>query len=251
VTRSIRMAAVLALVAAGAAGANRAEDEAASSLLEQVRQNRHRLMSSQTGAPPASEPSVDLDEAARRLREAVRRPIAKPKPAADAAPATGAGEGAGATAAAEPTSQKLPLSPEQLQRIQGLPLKDLGDPIALADSLFLGDHLAEASALYERLLAEGSLPESDRAWCLFQAAGCKRSTDPAGALTLYDRLLAEQPDSLWTEAAKVRKTILQWRQQAQPQALLASVKTTAQNPTSSGRSPATPGRSPTPEGSGP
>ena len=234
---SLRIALVLAVLAAAAAADQKDGKEADGDLLEQVRQNRHRLMSSQTGALPASKPSVDLDEAARRLREAVRRPIAKPKPAADAAPATSAGAGAGATPEAEPTPQKPPLSPEQLRRIQDLPLKDLGDPMALADSLFLGNHLTEASALYERLLAEGALPESDRAWCLFQAAGCKRPTDPAGALALYDRLLAEQPDSLWTEAAKVRKTILQWRQQAQPQALLAPVKTTAPNPTPEGSGP--------------
>jgi len=234
VRHSIVVAAVTFLLAAGAAGADRSRDQADVGLLEQIRLNRQRLMRSATDAPSASEPAVDLGEAIRRLRETVRRPIVRPKPADEAKPATNLNKtSAQAPSPAAPAPQRPTLSPEHLQRIQELPLKDLGDPLALADSLFLGDHLTAAGALYERLLAEGSLAESDRAWCLFQAAGCKRPTDPAGALALYDRLLAEHPDSLWSQAAKVRKTILQWHRQAQPQALLTAAKTADPAPTTS------------------
>jgi len=253
VRRSILLAVTLALAASLAAGADPAPDRgpaaegdqaAAGSLLERVRRNRQRLMRSATQAPPASEPSVDLEEAARRLREAVRRPLVKPEPVEEVKPAPGEGTAAGPKPPVAPAPQKPLLSPAGLRRIRELSLEDLGDPLALADTLFLGEHLEAAGALYERLLAEASLSDADRAWCLFQAAGCKGRTDPAGALALYDRLLAEHPDSLWAEAAKVRQTILQWRRQARPQALLGSAKTTEPKPT-----PAEP--KPTPEEAAP
>lgn len=229
------MAAILALAAAVAAAAEPATDgdPAADDLLEQVRRNRRRLLSAHTAAPPPTETSVNLDEAIRQLQEAVREPIVKPASPDDAAPA---GEQP-VVPAPEPAPQRPPLSPEQLQRIRELPLADLGDPMALADSLFLGGHLTAACTLYERLLDEADLAESDQAWCLFQAAGCKRAADPAGALTLYERLLAQHPDSLWTEAAKARQAVLQWWKKAQPQALLTSVKPPDPNATPGGTAP--------------
>jgi hypothetical protein len=230
------MAAVLALVSALAAGAEPSADRdpAAADLLEEARQNRRRLLSSHTAAPPPSEPSANLDEAIRQLREAVRQPIMTAAPSDDTASAAEVPT----VPPPAPAPQRPPLSPEQLQRIRERPLADLGDPMALADSLFLGGHLTAAGALYERMLAEAALAASDQAWCLFQAAGCKRATDPGGALTLYERLLAQHPESQWTEAAKARQAVLQWWKKAQPQALLTSVTSTTDPNT-------------TPEGTGP
>jgi len=232
---SLRIALVLTVLAPAAAAAQKDGKQTDGDLLEQVRQNRQRLMGSHAGAPPPSAPSVNLDEATRRLREAVRRPIVRPKPADEAT--TPGAEAATVMPVPAPAPQRPTLSPEQLSRIQDLPLKDLGDPLALADSLFLGDHLEAACTLYERLLAEGSLADGDKAWCLFQAAGCKRPTDPAGAIALYDRLLTEHPDSLWTEAANARKTILQWRQKALPEDLLTASKTADTNATTGKTAP--------------
>ena len=200
-------------------------------LLREVRENRARLFDSQIDVPPPSAPSVDLEEAMRRLREAVARPIAKPKSAdaAEVAPTPGAdstvaGDAAGA---AEAPAETPVLSPEELARVKDLSLERLGEPMALADALFLGGHDAEAAALYERLLADGSLGGTARAWALYQAANCKRQGDASAALVLYDRLLTEHPESPWVDPAKVRKTLLQWQTQTQPQTLLAPLHSAA------------------------
>lgn len=238
--RTILMATVLVLTASVAGGAAPASDTGptadrpAGDLLEQVRENRRRLMRSNAAAPPTSDGSKDLDDAVRRLQEAVRRPIVRRQPTEAPVPETAAEPAAAAPA---PAPQRPTLSAEQLRLIREHPLKDLGDPMALADTLFLGGHLAEACTLYERLLTEASLSASDQAWCLFQAAGCKRPTDPAGALTLYERLLAQHPESLWTEAAKARQAVLQWRKTTQPQALLSAVKLADPNAPAEGTAP--------------
>jgi tetratricopeptide (TPR) repeat protein len=224
----ILVTAVLALAAAGApaaAGAaasagdneDRPPAEAAGNLLDEVRRNRQHLLNAYTDAPPAEPPSVNLDEAVRRLREAVRQPIDAGRPdEQEAVPGTVPAP----VAVPEPAPQRPPLSEEQLRLIRERPLKELGDPMALADSLFLGGHLAEAATLYERMLAEADASDGDRAWCIFQAANCKRLSDPDGALGLYERLLVQHPDCLWAEAAKARRTIVQWRRKARPMALL-------------------------------
>lgn len=238
---SILVTAVLTLAAAGATGAapaaerdqDRTPAEAAGNLLEEVRRNRQRLLHAHTDAPPRAEPSVNLDEAVRRLREAVRRPIDTGRPDEEATPGTPAAP----VAVPEPAPQRPPLSEEQLRLIRERPLKDLGDPMALADSLFLGGHLAEAATLYERMLAEADASDGDRAWCIFQAANCKRVSDPNGALGLYERLLVQHPDCLWAEAAKARRTIVQWRQKARPMALLDQARPTDATSTPEGTGP--------------
>ncbi len=208
---------------AGASRTREADPAAAPAarLLREVRENRHRLWTSHVDTPPASAPSVTLEEAVRRLREAIRQPMAKARPA----PSAGAGEAeAPASEAPAPPPEPKPkplLPPGELQRLKALSLTTLDDPLALADALFRGGHLPEARVLYERLLQEGTLDGLDKAWVLFQAGNCKRGADAAGAMSLYDRLLAEHPECPWTEAAKVRKTIIQWRREARPDALLA------------------------------
>ncbi len=243
--RSILMAVVLGLAALPAGGADAAparvpeadagEEPAANDLIEQVRRNRRLLLRAHTSAPPASEGAAALEEAVRKLRDAARRPIATPGPFE--APSPDAAGAEAAVPAPVPAPKRPTLSAKQLRLMRELPLKDLGDPMALADSLFLGGHLAEACTLYERLLEEASLSENDRAWCLFQAAGCKRPTDPSGALTLYERLLAQHPDSPWTDAAKARQAILRWQKQARPQALLGIATPAEANATPEGSRP--------------
>jgi len=221
-----------ALADVPAAGASPAREVAPASageggrLLQEVRENRRRLWTAHMDTPPASAPSVNLEEAVRRLREAICRPIPRPRPApsADAGVPEAEPPKSGALPAAPVEPKPKPvLPPEELQRLKALGLTTLDEPLALADALFLGGHLPEASAVYERLLAEGRLGGLDQAWALFQAANCKRAADAAGALALYDRLLSEHPECPWTEVAKVRKTIVQWRRQAGLEALLAPV----------------------------
>ena len=242
---SLLMAVVLGLAALPAEGADPAparvrqadtgEQPAADDLIKEVRRNRRLLLRAHTSAPPASERAAALEEAVRKLREAARRPVARPEPFE--APPPDAAEAEAAVPTSVPAPKRPTLSAAQLRLIRELPLKDLGDPMALADSLFLGGHLAEACTLYERLLEEASLSKNDQAWCLFQAAGCKRPTDPSGALTLYERLLTQYPDSPWTDAAKARQAILQWQKQARPRALLGIATPFDANATPEGNRP--------------
>jgi hypothetical protein len=215
-----------------------APEAPASDLVRTVRQNRLRLESAQTEAPPPApptEPSADLEEALRRLQEAVRQPIARPSRLAPAVPAPPAEGAPAAPPSAGPPAPPRPLlSAEQLARVAEAPLDALGDPLGLADALFLGGHLPEAGALYERLLAREAVTGPDRAWSLFQAANCTRGTDPAAALAHYDRLLGEYPDSAWADAAKVRKALVQWQRQARPETLLLPPPTTTNAPAPEG-----------------
>jgi len=210
---------------------SRAGGHGNNALLREVRANRARLFSSQIAVTPPATPSVNLEEAMRRLREAVARPVAKPK-APDAGEVAPTPEPATTSSGDAPAPSAAPvaapiLSEEELARVKNLSLERLREPIALADALFLGGHPAEAAVLYERLLADGALRDMDRAWALYQAANCKRQGDASAALVLYDRLLTEHPESPWVEPAKVRKTLLQWQTQTQPQTLLALPADTA------------------------
>lgn len=222
-TRGPWMAAMVACLAVGAtvrAGPAPASD----GLLNEVRQNRHRLQSADRDAPPAetpgaAAPSVDLEEAIRRLRKVIQQPVRRRPASEPSAPAPAPAAKATPQPAAAPAPKSL-LSTDDLKHVGEAPLDAFENPLGLADALFLGGHLAEAAVLYDRLLATKAATGPDMAWALFQSANCKRQTDPAGALTLYDRLLAQYADCPWAPAAKVRKALVAWRQKTQPAALL-------------------------------
>jgi len=230
------------------AGVARGQAGEGAPLLEAVRANRRALLTAQFDTGPRSGPSKTLAEAVRRLQEALRRPPTPPQ--AVAAPEAPTGEPSAAPSArtapatpARPTARprRPPFSAEDLKRLAEDAPKNPSAALLLADALYLGGHLAEAVPLYQRLLAQPTLPEADRAWTLYQSANCKRLSDPAGAAALYERLLNEHPESPWAAAATVRKALAKWQAKVRPQTLLAGTVAVG---AAAGRSAASQGPSP-------
>lgn len=116
------------------------------------------------------------------------------------------------------------ISPQTLGRFRLLSAKDITKPIALADSLYSGGYLQQAYAVYETAERQDITP-ADHAWVLFQMANCKRTSEPDIALGLYRRLLAENPDSPWSNLAQIRGDILVWNKVNAPRQVLKNLQT--------------------------
>ena len=115
------------------------------------------------------------------------------------------------------------LPPATLKQLEGL-LRDpnqITDPFEMAELLFLSGRPAEAAVFYEKALASRSADDiavsEDRAWILFQLGNCLRETDMAAARDTYMKLIAQYPNSPWTELAKAHGRLISWYQSAKPQ----------------------------------
>jgi tetratricopeptide (TPR) repeat protein len=134
---------------------------------------------------------------------------------------------AGAAAAPEPA---LALSPKAQKTLEGLrrDLTRVGDPLETAELLFLSGRPADAGPFYEEALrrthAGDAASGGDRAWILFQLGNCLRETDITKAQETYMKLIAEYPDSPWTEMARAGGRFLTWYQGARPDQLTAARK---------------------------
>ena len=116
-----------------------------------------------------------------------------------------------------------PVSDQTLRMLTGLlgHPEALSDPLGLAEILFLSARLKEAVMCYQEALSRSNRDDpataKDRAWILFQIGNCLQSDDPKKAIETYRRLVAEHPDSAWTELAKAREKLIEWRQRDFPQ----------------------------------
>ena len=120
-----------------------------------------------------------------------------------------------------------PVSDETLQTLEDL-LKHpdrLGNPFELGEVLFLSGHLKQAEVFYRQALNLGGADDlglaQDRDWILFQTANCLRRDNLPEALKLYRQLIAEYPDSLWTDLAKAHEKLIDWYQKDKPWTLIA------------------------------
>lgn len=127
------------------------------------------------------------------------------------------------SATIEPTGA---LAEAALKKLDRVPLdpNQVGDPLQVAELLFLSGRRDEATAFYEKALARAarndSSTEDDRAWILFQLGNCLRQTDMVGARDIYMKLVSEYPASPWTELAKAHGRLIAWYQSAKPQQLM-------------------------------
>ncbi len=122
-----------------------------------------------------------------------------------------------------PTEPAATLTEAMLKKLGNL-LHDpnqVGDPLEMAELLFLSGRQTEAAVFYEKALARtvpnDSSMENDRAWILFQLGNCLRQTDMARAKDMYMKLVSEYPASPWTELAKAHGRLITWYQTAKPQ----------------------------------
>ncbi|MCX5684036.1 MAG: tetratricopeptide repeat protein [Planctomycetota bacterium] len=144
------------------------------------------------------------------LPELPQMPVIEPMPVMPLMPAT-ENNPAGAAAISEAV----------VERLKNLAPDKVADPLGLADALYLGGRLPEASTFYERVLAAtgtgaGAASSDTKAWALYQMANCRRSSDPAAAVTFYKRVAAEYPKSPWAGVSAVQQRLLEWYQTVGP-----------------------------------
>jgi len=108
---------------------------------------------------------------------------------------------------------------EALNRVLADPNRE-GEPLELAELLYLTGRLSEATVLYGKALdlTSGKEPAAreDRAWILLQLGNCLRDTDPTRAKDMYGKLIAEHADCPWVELAKAHSQLITWYEQVQP-----------------------------------
>jgi len=163
---------------------------------------RRKLWRSNIQTPKDDAGYDELQKAIERLNRAMNPPKAATRPprrnGATTRPA------AGESPTTRPATKVLSVK-ERLIKINSI-----DDPGALADALFQAGRSKLAGTFYDRAI-QGQTDAKTRAWLLFQAGNCRRGTDPAQAAKSYDALLAAHPDSIWSQIARVRKGLLQWR----------------------------------------
>jgi tetratricopeptide (TPR) repeat protein len=240
-------AAAVGLLAAAAWPARAQEDP---TVVRKVKDSRRQLIRSLVSAPAPPAASADLEASIRRLEsievgpraqgattEAMRNaecgmrnerhksaPGAPSLHSALRTPHSALGDAAPQDAAnkpAAPPPAAAAAAAAELQRLRQVPAERIADPVGVADALYLAGHRDEASLFYDRALAAHPTDDA-KAWLLFQAANCRQSGDPAAATALYQRLLAEHPQSAWGEVAKTRLRLLEWRQAERPETLLGT-----------------------------
>jgi tetratricopeptide (TPR) repeat protein len=132
---------------------------------------------------------------------------------------------------AHPTPETAPTLSAKAQKaladLQRNPSR-VRDPLETAELLFLSGRPTDATPFYEEALRRASpgaaASSSDRAWILFQLGNCLRETDAAKAQDAYAKLIAEYPDSPWTEMARAGSRLLTWYQSTRPDQLIAPAR---------------------------
>ncbi len=100
----------------------------------------------------------------------------------------------------------------------------LKNPFEVAEVLFLSGHAREATMFYQEAFNRKGPNDLDsareKAWILFQIGNCQRNNDLQSAKKTYRQLIAEYPDYPWTDLAKVREKLIDWRLEDKPHALI-------------------------------
>lgn len=145
---------------------------------------------------------------------------------------------------------RLPYEPVTEQTLQMLKSllqhpERLHSPFELGELLFLSGPLKDAAICYQEALSRCSPNKADpnqkpqqdanapdavsktrmfstrnRAWILFQIGNCLRDDDLPTAMKMYSQLIAEYPDSPWTDLAKARSKLIDWYQKDNPGVLI-------------------------------
>jgi hypothetical protein len=129
------------------------------------------------------------------------------------------------TSAPPPASEtRLPAETEKALRHLIQNPDRVEDPFELAELLFLSGQRTEAAVFYQKALdlmdMEAATTHEDRAWILFQLGNCLRETNITQAKDIYVKLIAEYPNSPWTELAKAHGRLITWYQKAKPTQLV-------------------------------
>ncbi|MCU0914482.1 MAG: tetratricopeptide repeat protein [Planctomycetes bacterium] len=183
-------------------------DEAEASLaLQRLIRRVHSMTFSDKGTSPPSAPTTNLAPTEPVAAVSLPAPaVASRVPAASISVESGAVPGA--TPVVSPQVQKT------FESLRQNPSR-IGDPMEAADLLFLSGRPTDAIPFYEeqlRRLKTDAASRDDRAWALFQLGNCLRETNVARAQETYGKLMAEYPESPWTEMARAGSRFLTWHQ---------------------------------------
>jgi tetratricopeptide (TPR) repeat protein len=203
-------------------------DAEASLALKRLILQVHSLTRSEKSVPQPPEPMRDpkrdtsrlgtLTKPAMTVQPPAPTPVdtnsVKVAPAPAVVPATPDGT-SGLSPKAQKTLDDLRQNPSRVQ-----------DPLEAAELLFLSGRATDAVPFYEEALRRTRAGDAacvgDRAWILFQLGNCLRETDITKAQDAYTKLIAEYPDSPWTEMARASGRYLTWYQSTRPDQLRAS-----------------------------
>jgi tetratricopeptide (TPR) repeat protein len=160
-------------------------------------------------------------------QQQVQQPVNTPPVAAPEPPAV--------ATAVEPSTFSTEATPKSisdqtLQKVDDL-LKDpnhITNPFELAEILFRSGKTGPAGLCYKKALVsiDANDPNlaDERAWILFQIGNCLKDNDPNTARESYAELIRTQPDSPWTEIARVRLGLLDWYQTDKPGEIIQQIK---------------------------
>ena len=127
----------------------------------------------------------------------------------------------------------MDISDETLQRLKDLSQnpEKLNNPFELAEILFNRHYLREAAKCYQeslnRIAANQADQLADKAWILFQIGNCLQHIDPATSMQMFRQLIAEYPDSSWTNFAKAKTKLIDWYLKDKPDTLINEYKSQA------------------------
>ncbi|MHC4658110.1 MAG: tetratricopeptide repeat protein [Planctomycetota bacterium] len=98
------------------------------------------------------------------------------------------------------------------------------NPFELGEVLFLSGNTKEAAIFYQEALnhkdANDVWSAQDKAWISFQIGNCLRNDDLPTAKKMYKQVIAEHPDSPWTDLAKAQHELTDWYQKDKPWTLI-------------------------------
>ncbi len=129
----------------------------------------------------------------------------------------------------EPNLPYIPVTEDTLKLVAALSQdpNQLQKPFELAELLFQSGNLTQAAKCYEKSLeylgTDPALAQM-RAWILFQTGNCLRILEPQKAKKFYATLITEQPNCLWSDLAKARVKIIDWRLRDRPRTLIEESK---------------------------
>ncbi len=129
----------------------------------------------------------------------------------------------------DPTNKQIARKTIELFEQASQQPQQIRSPLELAEVLFRGGQLKEAVKCYrdalEQMPADANSSSEDKTWVLFQIGNCLQKDDPPAALQMYRQLIAECPDSLWTDLAKAKVNLIDWYIKDKPDVLLEQYKT--------------------------
>jgi len=113
------------------------------------------------------------------------------------------------TPTATPSKSEPKLKPVKTTEIPSVPLP--GAEEAFADTLFALGEYERALTVYQQII-DTKPPEKTASWICMQIGNCaRRQGDFTAALSAYDTVMTEMPESFWAEEAAWWTDEIKWR----------------------------------------